>query len=66
VAEVVSWGDERLMAHGLGSYISMATTDGDFDRLVLGIATMSLFVVLVNQLLWRPLYRYAERRFQFN
>ena len=66
VAEVVSWGDERLMAHGLGSYISMATTQGDFDRLVLGVATMSLFVVLVNQLLWRPLYRYAERRFQFN
>ena len=66
VAEVVSWGDERLMAHGLGSYISMATAGGDFDRLVLGIATMSFFVVLINQLLWRPLYRYAERRFRFN
>jgi NitT/TauT family transport system permease protein len=66
VAEVVSWGRDRLMAHGLGSYITMATMHGDFNRLVLGIATMSFFVVLVNQLLWRPLYRYAERRFQFN
>jgi ABC-type anion transport system duplicated permease subunit len=27
---------------------------------------MSLFVVLINRLLWRPLYRFAERRFRLN
>jgi len=25
---------------------------------------MSLFVVLVNRTFWRPLYRYAERKFR--
>jgi NitT/TauT family transport system permease protein len=31
---------------------------------VLGIAVMSLYVVVINRLLWRPLYLYAERKFR--
>lgn len=62
VAEAVSWGDTTLTAHGLGSYIAQATTAGDYPRIVLGIAVMSLFVILFNRLLWRPLYAFAERR----
>ncbi len=62
VAEAVSWGDTQLTAHGLGSYIAQATAAGDYPRIVLGIAVMSLFVILFNRLLWRPLYAFAERR----
>ncbi|CAO3441111.1 ABC transporter permease [Azospirillum endophyticum] len=62
VAEAVNWGDTRLTAHGLGSYIAEATAAGDYPRIVLGIAVMSLFVTLFNRLLWRPLYAFAERR----
>jgi NitT/TauT family transport system permease protein len=64
VAEVVSWGDTRLRAQGLGAYIADATAAGDFHRIALGIATMSLFVVALNRLVWRPPYFYAERRFR--
>jgi NitT/TauT family transport system permease protein len=64
VAEVASWGDEKLEAIGLGAYIARQTEAGDFHRIVLGIAVMSLFVVLVNRTFWRPLYRYAERKFR--
>src|SRR4029453_14491709 len=64
VAEVASWGDQRLQAQGLGAYIARATEAGDFPRIVLGIAVMSLFVVALNRTLWRPLYRYAERRYR--
>jgi NitT/TauT family transport system permease protein len=64
VAEVASWGDERLQAYGLGAYIAQATEAGDFHRIVLGIAVMSLFVVVINRTFWRPLYRYAERKFR--
>jgi NitT/TauT family transport system permease protein len=64
VAELASWGGEQVRAHGLGSYIAEATTAGDFHRIVLGIATMSLFVVAINRLFWRPLYYYAERRYR--
>ena len=64
LAEVASWGKTTLHAHGLGAYIADATTAGDFHRVVLGIAVMSFFVVVVNRLLWRPLYWYAERKFR--
>lgn len=62
VAEAVRWGDAEVTAHGLGSHIAQATAAGDYPRIVLGIAVMSLFVTLLNRLLWRPLYGYAERR----
>jgi NitT/TauT family transport system permease protein len=62
VSEAVSWGDTHLVAHGLGAYIAQTTTAGDYPKIILGIATMSVYVVLFNRLLWRPLYAYAERR----
>jgi NitT/TauT family transport system permease protein len=64
VAEVASWGNDRLVAQGLGAYIAQQTEAGDFHRIVLGIAVMSLFVVLINRTFWRPLYLYAERKFR--
>ena len=66
VAEVATWGNIRVKAHGLGAYIVEATTAGNFHRIVLGIVTMSLFVVAINRLFWRPLYYYAERRFRLS
>ena len=66
VAEVASWGDTKLTAEGLGSYIAQATEAGDYPRVVLGIAVMSIFVVTINRLLWRPLYRRAEQRFRLD
>jgi NitT/TauT family transport system permease protein len=62
VAEVASWGDHKLTAVGLGSYIANATEAGDFQKVVLGIVVMSIFVTLFNRLLWRPLYAIAENR----
>jgi NitT/TauT family transport system permease protein len=62
VAESASWGDTKLVAHGLGSYIAQATADGQTAKVVLGVAMMSGFVVAFNRLLWRPLYGYATRR----
>jgi NitT/TauT family transport system permease protein len=64
LAEAASWGNTRLVAHGLGGYIAEATQAGDYPRIVLGIAVMSLLVLVFNRLLWRPLYAYAERRFR--
>ncbi|HLI65399.1 MAG TPA: ABC transporter permease subunit [Caulobacteraceae bacterium] len=62
VAEVVTWNHHKVEAAGLGSYIADATAAGDYQRVALGIAVMSIFVILINRLLWRPLYGYAARR----
>jgi NitT/TauT family transport system permease protein len=65
VAELVSWGNTTLKADGLGAYIAEATSTGDWPRIVLGVGLMSVFVVSLNRLVWRPLYALAQRRYQF-
>lgn len=66
VAEWVSWGDMTLKATGLGAYIQSATQQGNFPQIALGTAMMCVFVLAFNHLLWRPLYRLAETRFNIN
>jgi NitT/TauT family transport system permease protein len=66
VAEAVTWGDRHLEAAGLGSYIAKATAAGDYARVALGVAVMSLFVIAFNRTLWRPMYRFAERRLRLD
>ncbi len=62
VAEYVKWKDHTVIAQGVGSYIAEATEKGDFPKIVLGVAMMSVFVTAFNRLFWRQLYAYAERR----
>ncbi|HRD69338.1 MAG TPA: ABC transporter permease subunit [Legionella sp.] len=66
VAELVSWGNVTLKATGLGEYIQASTTAGDFPKIALGTAMMCVYVLAFNHLIWRPLYRLAEDRFNFN
>ncbi len=66
VAEVASWGNTKVEAAGLGSFIADATAKGDAARVIAGVAVMSVFVIGMNRTLWRPLYALAERRFRLN
>jgi NitT/TauT family transport system permease protein len=66
VAEAVQWGQTKIAAHGLGAYIAQNTEAGDYPKIILGIAVMSLFVSLFNRVLWRPLYAYAEARLRLD
>ena len=65
-AEVGSWGSTTLKAAGLGAYIAEATQTADWPRIVLGVGLMSIFVVTLNHLVWKPLYRLAQPRFQLS
>ena len=49
-------------ADGIGAYIAQQTIRGDHPRVALGIAVMSLYVVLFNRLFWKRLYAFAQRR----
>jgi NitT/TauT family transport system permease protein len=66
VAEYVKWGGDTVSAHGIGAYIAKATADGDYPKIVLGVAVMSIFVIMFNRLLWRPLYGLAETRLRLD
>ena len=52
------------MTEGLGATISQATATGNFPLLLAATAVMSLVVVLTNRLVWRPLYRLANEKYQ--
>jgi len=63
LAEAVNWAGVKLYATGLGAYIAIATDRGEFPELALGISVMCLYVLVVNRILWRPLYKLAEERY---
>jgi NitT/TauT family transport system permease protein len=65
VAEYASWGDTKLAAHGLGSYIAEMTSAGDFPRIALGIGVMCVFIMGFNHFVWRRLYLMADGRLHF-
>jgi NitT/TauT family transport system permease protein len=66
VAELATWGSTTLQADGLGAYIAEVTKAGQTPLIIASIAVMSLFVLLMNKLIWRRLYAYAERRFRLD
>jgi len=66
VAEFATWGSTTLKADGLGAFIAEVTKSGDTPLIIASIGVMSLFVVAMNKLVWRPLYGYAERRFRLD
>jgi len=66
VAEIATWGDTTLRADGLGAFIADATQKGDTALIISSIAVMSLFVVVMNKLVWRRLYALAERRYRLD
>jgi NitT/TauT family transport system permease protein len=66
VAEVANWGSTRIEARGLGSFIADATAKGDMPRIVLGTVAISIFVVLFNRVLWRPLFDFASKRLRLD
>ncbi|MCM8740215.1 ABC transporter permease [Pseudomonas koreensis] len=66
VSEFVSWGQDKVVAHGLGAYIAQTTAAGDFPKITLGVVVMAVFVVAFNRLVWRPMYAVAENKLRLN
>ena len=64
IAEYFQFKGQVMSTFGLGSEISAASDAGNFALLLLSTVVMATLVVSVNRLLWRPLYRLAEQRYQ--
>jgi NitT/TauT family transport system permease protein len=63
VSEIVSWKNHTLKADGLGSFITQATSNGNWPQIIWGIIVMAIFVVVINRLFWRRLYTLAEKKY---
>ncbi len=64
VAEYIDFGGHAKAALGVGAVIAEATARGDFPVLFASTLAMVATVVLVNRVVWRPLFRLAERRYR--
>ena len=66
VAEYFHLKDRTLSTLGLGAEISAASDHGQFAVLLLATIIMSLMVVTVNRLVWRPMFRLAESKYRLD
>lgn len=66
VAELVKWGEIKLEAKGIGSYIAIMTDRADYYHITLGIIIMSLMVVAMNRFFWKPIHSLAAKKFRFD
>ncbi len=66
VAEVATWGNDKLVADGLGAYIAQVTEQGDQPAIYFSIIVMAFFVVVINRFFWRRLYDLAERKYKLD
>jgi NitT/TauT family transport system permease protein len=66
VAEYVSFQNKTHSTTGLGALIARSAGNGDYALLLGATLAMAGTVVLINRLLWRPLYRLAEQRYHLD
>jgi NitT/TauT family transport system permease protein len=59
--EMFVLGDRDLRLPGLGSYLQTAANAGDTRAILWGIVTMTGVIVLLDQLVWRPVIAWAEK-----
>ncbi|MBD2773251.1 ABC transporter permease [Iningainema tapete] len=64
VSEYVTFQGQVIATDGLGATISQATAKGNLSLLLAATGVMSLLVVTTNRLVWRPLYRLAQEKYQ--
>ncbi len=56
---VLGTNDFRLP--GLGSYLQTAASAGDTEAILWGVGTMVAVIVLLDQIVWRPIIAWAEK-----
>jgi NitT/TauT family transport system permease protein len=59
--EMFTLGKRDLRLPGLGSYLQTAADAGDTRAIVWGLAVMITVIVLMDQLIWRPIIAWSEK-----
>ena len=60
-SEQFTLGSSNLRLPGLGSYLAAAADAGDTHALALGLGTLVFVIVMLDQLIWRPLVAWSDR-----
>jgi NitT/TauT family transport system permease protein len=59
--EMFVLGERDFRLPGLGSYLQTAASAGDTRSIVLGLIAMISVIVLLDQLVWRPIIAWADK-----
>ncbi len=59
--EMFVLGNRDLRLPGLGSYLQSASNAGDMRAIVWGLLVMIAVIVLMDQLIWRPIIAWSEK-----
>ena len=59
--EMFVLGSRDFRLPGLGSYLQTAASEGDTASILCGLGTMIAVIVLIDQLIWRPLIAWSDR-----
>jgi NitT/TauT family transport system permease protein len=59
--EMFVLGNRDLRLPGLGSYLQTAANSGDMRAIVWGLGVMIGIIVLIDQLIWRPVIAWTEK-----
>ncbi|HYB60564.1 MAG TPA: ABC transporter permease subunit [Methylomirabilota bacterium] len=59
--EMFELGQRDFRLPGLGSYLQLAASNGDSRAIAWGLAAMIGVIVLLDQLLWRPVIAWADK-----
>ncbi|MDA9832056.1 ABC transporter permease subunit [Gammaproteobacteria bacterium] len=64
MAELFTWNGKVVHATGIGALMKMANEQGDGVLVAWTVIMMCMVVMVVNILVWQPLYEYTTKRFQ--
>jgi NitT/TauT family transport system permease protein len=59
--EMFMLGDKDFRLPGLGSYLQTAASNGNTRALLWGLGAMVAVIVLIDQLIWRPVIAWADK-----
>jgi NitT/TauT family transport system permease protein len=59
--EMFVLGNRDLRLPGLGSYLQTASNAGDIRAILWGVAVMVAVIVMMDQLVWRPLIAWSQK-----
>ena len=54
-------GAEIFACRDSGSYLQTAANEGNLRAVILGVATLVLVIVLLDQFVWRPLIAWTDK-----
>jgi NitT/TauT family transport system permease protein len=60
-SEIFTIGARDFRLPGIGAYLQTAASAGDVRAVTAGILTLVLTIILLDQLLWRPILAWAEK-----